>query len=610
MFESMKIMLIQMLASASMGVVGNLKGDPLSDVREDIADIPDDNGSDGMTYYVDSNAGDDGNTGLSWALAMKTLTAAITASNLTIANHPDREGAGWAARNKIYYKGDANAETLTTLAQKTDIIGVGSGGGSRPYPQIVGVHAISAVAYSSCRFINMGFVPVANGDNTFTASGGQHGLAFIGCFFNAGSAIAAGSALVLTGNAGVKIEGCEFTGPYSDATIEILAGNNEGLHIKNNYIEGGNEGIGLATGVTSFPQNILIEDNDIRVATICINDVDKVATVRRNQMSTLQARGLHAAGAIIASLAFAVNNRITTSDAQNMEWPIPPTMNPSGGRDYYVDSNGGHDTDNSGSSWDDAFKTLTVAMAVSHANIALGNPTYAARNRIFYKGDANAETLTTLAQKTDIIGVGSGGGARSKPQIVGVHAISAVAYSACRFVNMGFVPVSNGDNTFTASGGQHGLSFIDCEFDAGSAIAAGSALVLTGNAGVRIQNCQFTGPYSDAVIEILAGNNEGLQIESNYIEGAEVGIELATGVTSFPKKILIKGNEITVATIGINDVDTTLAAIVDNGVTTLTTDGGAAGDNIIIGNKQISRGNIVCSSDATNVTWPVPVAIA
>lgn len=295
---------------------------------------------------------------------------------------------------------------------------------------------------------------------------------------------------------------------------------------------------------------------------------------------------------------------------------IDAFRNPSGVADFYVDSNLAATAGN-GYTWENAFKTLTEAFAANNTLLALnraggGAPYWAGRNRAFYKGDANSETLTTLGEKMDVIGVGSGGGYRSKPQIVGTHAISAVSYSACRFYNMGFTPAANTDNIMTISGGQHGLSFIDCEFDATiGAGAAGSALVLTGNFRMVIKGCTFIAGFTDSVIEVLAGNSQGMHILNNYIEGANEGITFATGlVVTGTQKVLVKKNEINVATICINDVDTTEVHIVDNSVSTLTADGGAAGDNIIIGNKKISRGNWVSSSDATNVTWPVPVVLA
>jgi len=52
---------------------------------------------------------------------------------------------------------------------------------------------------------------------------------------------------------------------------------------------------------------------------------------------------------------------------------------------YYVEGNAGLDTQD-GLSWDKAFKTLAVALAASHANIARADERgYAARNTIFVK---------------------------------------------------------------------------------------------------------------------------------------------------------------------------------------------------------------------------------
>jgi len=60
------------------------------------------------------------------------------------------------------------------------------------------------------------------------------------------------------------------------------------------------------------------------------------------------------------------------------------------GQVYYVEANDGNDTTGDGSSWNKAFKTLTVAFVASNANIASGSTGWASRNKIYYKGD-NAE---------------------------------------------------------------------------------------------------------------------------------------------------------------------------------------------------------------------------
>ena len=72
---------------------------------------------------------------------------------------------------------------------------------------------------------------------------------------------------------------------------------------------------------------------------------------------------------------------------------------------FYVDNNSGSDSDN-GKSWDEAFLTIAVALAASHADIGT-SPNYADRNTILVRGDDFDEDLTALAQKTDMIAVGS-----------------------------------------------------------------------------------------------------------------------------------------------------------------------------------------------------------
>ena len=51
-------------------------------------------------YYVEGNAGDDDNDGLTWETAFKTLAVALAASHADIASG----STGWASRNVIYLK--------------------------------------------------------------------------------------------------------------------------------------------------------------------------------------------------------------------------------------------------------------------------------------------------------------------------------------------------------------------------------------------------------------------------------------------------------------------------------------------------------------------------
>lgn len=237
------------------------------------------------------------------------------------------------------------------------------------------------------------------------------------------------------------------------------------------------------------------------------------------------------------------------------------------GTTYYVDCNAGADT-NDGLSWETPFKKLSVALAASHSNIAADSTGWASRNRIFFKGDqtatADGENLTKLAQKTDIIGVGSTDW-KHKPQLVGNHTIAAtVQYLGCRFINVAFKgPVLSGGDIFTVTG-QHGLSFIGCTFDATSTTPATAAMVMTACQMLELRDCVFFGAFSDAVIEIGAGAANNLVVEGCHIQGAENGIDIATDATFASGRYgLIKGNVFNVGKLTVNDV-AGKSLIVDN----------------------------------------------
>jgi len=121
------------------------------------------------------------------------------------------------------------------------------------------------------------------------------------------------------------------------------------------------------------------------------------------------------------------------------------------GVQYFCDANIGSAGD--GSSWDEAFSTLTSAMAASQAQITLSaNRAWAKRNTIYYVGDWITETLTTAAQQTDIIGVGADTG--STPRLLTNWTI-ATARSSFRIINLLIVPQAT-DPGITFPAAMHG----------------------------------------------------------------------------------------------------------------------------------------------------------
>ncbi|MCC7570621.1 hypothetical protein KO465_04695 [Candidatus Micrarchaeota archaeon] len=298
---------------------------------------------------------------------------------------------------------------------------------------------------------------------------------------------------------------------------------------------------------------------------------------------------------ILPSITIPSGGQITVESGGSIVSP-----NPSGGVDYYVCGNSGDDA-NDGFSWSTAFKTLATALAASHANIASGSTGWAARNRIFAKGDAFEEDLVLQSQKTDIIGVGSYN-QWMKPGLVGNHVPIGSTGIGVRWFNWHFRPPAEGGDLFTLDSTQRGIEYWDCTFDATNTVAAGGAIIATAVWFLKIIRCSFVGAFSDAVIEIGAGNAQGLTILQNYIEGANAGIELNASTTCSPNKILIDGNRIHTATECINDA-ASVAVISNNSCVTLQPKG-TNGAGAIVGNTYLSVGNKISASNLANADWP------
>lgn len=274
------------------------------------------------------------------------------------------------------------------------------------------------------------------------------------------------------------------------------------------------------------------------------------------------------------------------------------------GERYYVDLNAGDD-DNGGTCWEDAYKTLAVALAASHANIAAAAFGWTARNKIYVKADqtsdAEGEDLTALAQKTDIIGVGSVDhlfGAR----IIGNHVIGATNYMGCRFINMIFKCPAAGGDMFTIPTTLSGLSFLGCTFDAQSTAAAGGAIIATASESLTIQGCTFMGQFSDAVIEIGTGASNSLLIADNIIEGANNGVEIGAGATCAARAGRVLRNVINTTAICITDSSGKFYVHDNRCVTGNAT--GAAGAGGIVAGATMMMGNKLCGSDNVNCDVP------
>lgn len=230
---------------------------------------------------------------------------------------------------------------------------------------------------------------------------------------------------------------------------------------------------------------------------------------------------------------------------------------------YYVSVNAGSD-DSDGLSWEAAFKTLTVALAASHADIGASSTGWANRNRIYYKGDnkeAEAEDITKFAQKTDIIGVGSYDH-RPHPMLIGNHTVVG-SYMGCRFFNMGFKTPAAGGVLMTLPTGVSQPEFYGCVFDGDSTTPATKGILATAVETLKIIGCKFRGKFSTAAIDIATGIGLGMLIKDNIIESGAIGIAVNSGYTCAAARGMVLNNVFDVVTMVMDD-DSTKVAFIGN----------------------------------------------
>lgn len=258
--------------------------------------------------------------------------------------------------------------------------------------------------------------------------------------------------------------------------------------------------------------------------------------------------------------------------------PVLPGNQDVSGKTYFVDGNAGSDS-NDGSTWEKAYKTLVVAFAASHADIAgTGasghNHAWARRNTIFISGDYFVEDLVAFPQKTDVIGVGSCDGFKGAG-IYGNHSPVNTALGT-RFINVHFDSVTAG-SLVTLTSACTGVEFIGCSFINGSAQV--SAVKATASTWLKILDCDIIGSFTRA-IDLAAGAINGTRIMRNTIIGAGIGIQF-TGNTTITggHKAVISDNHICTTGITIDDGADATVVISNN---FLATDGAYGGTSHVI----------------------------
>jgi hypothetical protein len=276
----------------------------------------------------------------------------------------------------------------------------------------------------------------------------------------------------------------------------------------------------------------------------------------------------------------------------------------SGGTVYYVDGNKVTAGTGTGG-WSNAFNTLSAAMAASHANIAVSSRrAWATRNTIYVRADAITEDITALAQKTDIVGVGSND-AYEKALIIGTWIIpDTTAYIGCHFYNMQFRDDGAGGALMDIDT-QSGLEFHGCLFDGGA----------TDTIALQVEECQFlvvegcefsdvsqTLPWSASAIKVVDDTDPvfGYKIVGNIISTAGIGIDFDETVSA---NCWIAGNYIRATGLTIDDEGDDVFVVNNRLITDVNTSTSTAGYDF---NIQLAAGNI--QMGATGLCDTIPFA--
>ena len=238
----------------------------------------------GDVWYVDGNKSTNSGDGKSWSAAYNLLSTALAASHADIARTSDRQ---WAGRNTIYVKGNSITEDLTALAQKTDIIGVGSFDAQDKASLIGTIAVASTVNYMSCRFYNMSFQDDGAG-GVLVDVDGQTGLQFIGCLFLVEATDTVG--LKASDSSWLKVKNCFFgsltsgTG-FSTACIVYDEDNPAyGVTFDGNYLQGE---VGIDWNETTIG-NVNIINNQFRCQAMVIDTDDLAGVEVYNNFGTTQ----------------------------------------------------------------------------------------------------------------------------------------------------------------------------------------------------------------------------------------------------------------------------------------------------------------------------------
>ena len=232
-------------------------------------------------FYVDGNVVSSGN-GLSWLSAVKTLTEGLALAHAYASTSGNR---AWAHRPTVYCCGDYLNEDLVILAEKTDIIGVGT---TNQFDRcgLKGLHVPVTTNCWGSRWYNMHFENDSAGV-IWTLTSVSGGIKFLNCTFSSRDT-ADTIAVKATAVGFLEIGGCHWmAGPekFTTAAIDILAGNAADTLIHDNFIVGA-IGVRVNASATATAGVIAIDNNVIYSSGKVIADASNIVRVTRNRCNT------------------------------------------------------------------------------------------------------------------------------------------------------------------------------------------------------------------------------------------------------------------------------------------------------------------------------------
>ena len=233
-------------------------------------------------FYVDGNVVSSGN-GLSWLSAVKTLTEGLALAHAYMSTSGNR---AWAHRATVYCCGDSLNEDLVILAERTDIIGVGTSN-MHNRCDLIGAHVPVTTNCFGSSWYNMRFQNEAVA-NIWTLTAVSNGIKFIDCTFAAPS-FAAPAAINAVAVGNLEVNGCDCAAQphmFSTAFLALGTGDATNTIIRNNLISAARGALIAANTTETSAGGIYIDNNVFHCSQKIIQDASNLARVTRNRGTT------------------------------------------------------------------------------------------------------------------------------------------------------------------------------------------------------------------------------------------------------------------------------------------------------------------------------------